>query len=62
MNNKELNPAQVAEYRFLKGQVDRLMDEAYRRDPPSDAAQRLEYARIELRNFVSARRKEGINI
>lgn len=62
MNNKELNPAQVAEYKFLKSQVDRLTDDMYRRDAPVDAAQRLEYARIELRNFVSARRKEGINI
>lgn len=62
MKNKELSSAQVAEYRFLKGQVDRSMDDMYRKDPPSDAAQRLECAREQLRQFVSARRAEGINI
>lgn len=62
MNNKELNAAQLAEYRFLKQQVDQRMDDAHRRDPSPDAAQRLVYAREQLRQFVSARRAEGINI
>ena len=62
MNHKELTPAHAAEYRFLKQQVDQRMDEAFRRDASPDAKQRLEYAREDLRAFVSARRKEGINI
>jgi hypothetical protein len=62
MANKELNPAQLAEYKFLKQQVDQRMDDAFQRDASPDAKQRLEYARQELRDFVSARRKEGINI
>jgi hypothetical protein len=62
MNNKQLTIAQLAEYKFLKQQVDQRMDDAHRRDAPTDAAQRLAYAREELRQFVSARRKEGINI
>jgi hypothetical protein len=62
MANKELNPAQLAEYKFLKQQVDQRMDDAFQRDASPDAKQRLEYARQELREFVSARRKEGINI
>jgi len=62
MANKELNPAQLAEYKFLKQQVDQRMDDAFQRDAPPDAKQRLEYARQELRDFVSARRSEGVNI
>lgn len=62
MANKELNPAQLAEYKFLKQQVDNSMDGAFRRDAQPDAAQRLAYAREELRQFVSARRAEGVNI
>lgn len=62
MNHKDLTPAHAAEYRFLKQQVDQRMDEVFRRDASPDAKQRLEYAREDLRAFVSARRKEGINI
>lgn len=62
MNYKELNAAQLAEYKFLKQQVDQRMDDAHRREAPADAAQRLAYAREELRQFVSARRAEGVNI
>ena len=62
MDHKELTAAHAAEYRFLKRQVDQRMDEAFQRDASPDAKQRLEYAREELRAFVSARRKEGINI
>jgi hypothetical protein len=54
MNNKQLTIAQLAEYKFLKQQVDQRMDDAHRRDAPPDAAQRLAYAREELRQFVSA--------
>jgi hypothetical protein len=62
VDNKQLTPAHAAEYRFLKQQVDQRMDEAFQRDASPDAKQRLEYARQELRDFVSARRREGINI
>jgi hypothetical protein len=62
MNNKQLTIAQLAEYKFLKQQVDQRMDDANRRDAPPDAAQRLAYAREELRQFVSARRADGVNI
>ena len=62
MNNKQLTIAQLAEYKFLKQQVDQRMDDANRRDAPTDAAQRLAYAREELRQFVSARRADGVNI
>lgn len=62
MNNKDLTPAQLAEYRFLKQQVDRMIDEQNRRDADPSASQKLAYAREDLRAFVHARRKEGVNI
>lgn len=62
MNNKDLTPAQLAEYKFLKQQVDRYMDEINRKDAEPYASQKLAYAREDLRAFVHARRKEGVNI
>lgn len=57
-----MNPAHEAEYRFLKQQVDRWQDELFRKDPHPNAKQHLDYARDELRDFVRARRSEGVNI
>lgn len=58
----DLTPAQQEEYRFLRSQVDRLQDEAYGRDPDPRSKERLFYAREDLRQFVAARRKEGVSI
>lgn len=62
MENKQLTPAQLAEYRFLKQQVDRYIDECNRRDKDANVAGKLAYAREDLRRFVAQRRKEGVNI
>lgn len=62
MENKQLTPAQLAEYRFLKQQVDRCIDECNRRVTDANAANKLAYAREDLRRFVTQRRKEGVNI
>lgn len=58
----KLTPAQEAEYKFLKQQVDRWQDESMRRDADPYASTKLFYAREELRIFVSRRRAEGVNI
>jgi hypothetical protein len=57
-----MTPAHQGEYRFLKAQVDRLQDEVFRRDADPRAKERLFYAREDLRQFVLARRREGVNI
>lgn len=62
MENKTLSPAQLAEYKFLKQQVDNMINETNRRDALPGSDQKLAYAREDLRAFVAARRKEGVNI
>lgn len=58
----ELTPAQKAEYSYLKQQVDSWINETNRKDADPLANQKLVYAREELKTFVQARRKEGVNI
>jgi len=57
-----LTPALLAEYTFLKQQVDTWIDESNRLDPLPNAAINLSVARRELTEFVRARRKEGYSI
>lgn len=58
----KLNPADEAYYKFLKQQVDRAQDEAFRRDANRRAKIKLEMARVELSAFVKEKRKEGYRI
>ena len=62
LEEDEMTPAQKEEYRFLKAQVDRLQDEVYKADPEPRAKEKLFYAQEDLRRFVAARRKEGVQI
>ena len=59
---KELPPSQASEYRWLKQQVDRAQDEAYRRDADNRSKIKLELARTELSAFVRKMRTMGYNI
>ena len=58
----QLNPADAAYYKFLKQEVDRAQDEAYRRDANRRSKIKLELARVELLTFVKNKREEGFNI
>lgn len=58
----KLPPALEAEYKWLKRQVDRAQDEAFRRDANKRAGIALQLARTELSAFVSKLRKEGFEI
>lgn len=59
---KELPPAQKAEYKFLKKQVDFWMEAWIKKDASPSARQRYFYAKNDLQKFVENRRKEGYNI
>ena len=58
----KLNPADEAYYKFLKQQVDRAQDEAFRRDANRRAKIKLEMARVELSTFVKSKRSQGYHI
>lgn len=62
MDRKELPPAQQAELRFLKQQVDFWMEAWNKRDSSPSAQQRYWHAKEDLSKFVSNRRKEGYYI
>lgn len=62
MGDEALNPAQQAEYRFLKNEVNKYEEEANRKDYHPNVQQDLWRARMELRKFVSDLRKAGVNI
>jgi len=62
MERKELPPAQQAELRFLKQQVDFWMEAWTKKDASPSAQQRYWYAKEDLKKFVSNRREEGYNI
>jgi len=62
MGDEALNPAQQAEYRFLKNEVNKYEEEANRTDMHPNVQQDLWRARMELKKFVSDLRKAGVNI
>lgn len=62
MGDDALTPAQKAEYRFLRQQVDNLQDELGRRDHHPNVQQDLHRARRELKEFVYQLRQKGVNI
>ena len=62
MGDEALNPAQQAEYRFLKNEVNKYEEEANRKNYHPNVQQDLWRARMELRQFVSDLRKAGVNI
>jgi len=62
MDKGKLNPAQEAELKYLRQQVDRLHDDQNRRDAYPNAKNDLWVAREELNNFVKGLRAEGKNI
>lgn len=62
MGDEALNPVQQGLYRFLKNEVDKYEREANRRDYHPNVQQDLWRARMELKEFVSELRQEGVNI
>jgi len=62
MGDEALNPAQQAEYRFLKNEVNKYEEEANRKNFHPNIQQDLWRARMELKKFVSDLRKAGVNI
>lgn len=58
----KLTPALEAELRFLRQQVDFWQQQWTNKDASPSASQRYQYAKDDLRKFVSNRRKEGYNI
>jgi len=62
MGDEALNPAQKAEYRFLKNEVNKYEDEANRKNFHLNIQHDLWRARAELRKFVRELRQAGVNI
>jgi hypothetical protein len=58
----KLTSAQEAEYLFLRQQVDRTMDRWITSDQDPMSKNQYYYAKKDLADFVSARRKEGYTI
>lgn len=59
---KELTPAEQAELKFLRRQVDEGQDEMLRRDADASAPQHYQRAKRELTEFVSGLRAKGRHI
>lgn len=63
MGDKDkLTPALEAELRFLRQQVDFWQQQSSNKDASPSASQRYHYAKDDLTQFVSNRRKEGYKI
>ena len=62
MGDEALNPAQKAEYRFLKNEVNKYEEEANRKNFHPNIQHDLWRARMELKKFVSELRQAGVNI
>ena len=60
--SKALNPAQDAELRFLRNQVDGRINSSLSNDSHSNTTQDLDRARRELQTFVEGLRRDGYNI
>ena len=62
MGDEALNPAQQAEYRFLKNEVNKYEREANRTNFHPNVQHDLWRAREELKKFVSDLRQAGVKI
>ena len=62
MGDEALNPAQQAEYRFLKNEVNKYEQEANRTNYHPNVQRDLWRAREELKEFVRNLRIAGVNI
>ena len=62
MGDEALNPAQQAEYRFLKNEVNKYEEEAKRKNYHPNVQHDQWRARAELKKFVSELRQAGVNI
>jgi hypothetical protein len=62
MGDAELTPFEQAELKYLRNRVDQLETESLRVDAVADSKNNLMLARSELRRFVIALRKKGIQI
>jgi hypothetical protein len=59
---KNLTPADLALLRHLRQAVDRLQEERFRKDRHVNVEQDYWRAKKELKNFVTEKRKQGVNI
>ena len=57
-----LTPAQESELKFLRGRVDRLQDETYKKSPLPNSQNNLWVARTELERYVRELRTWGKKI
>ena len=62
MSDSELTSADAAVLKYLKQRVDHLQDERWRAGARPSIANELQIAMRDLREFTSAKRKQGINI
>lgn len=62
MSGDKLSSADEAILNYLRGQVDRLQDERYRRDARPSIANELQIAVRDLKEFTSKLRKAGKHI
>ena len=62
MGDEALNPAQQAEYRFLKNEVNKYEQEANRTNYHPNVQRDLWRAREDLKEFVRDLRIAGVNI
>lgn len=62
MPDADMTPADAAILRYLRDRVDRLQDERYRQCARPSIENELKVAVRDLREFVSAKRDEGVNI
>ena len=62
MSDTNLTRFQAAELQYLRTEVDRSENDAYRNDPPPNAQDKLFRARRELREFTRKLRVSGKNI
>ena len=62
MIRKTLPPAQVAELKFLRKQVDFWGEARLKMDASPSANQRYWVAKLDLTKFVTNRRREGYDI
>ena len=62
MKDTDLTAFQASQLQWLRSEVDRAQEDAYRADPHPNAQNNLFYARNELKAFTSGLRSAGKNI
>ena len=62
MTDSDLTAFQASQLQWLRSEVDRAQEDAYRADPHPNAQNKLFYARQELKEFTSNLRVAGKNI